>query len=672
MSSRRNVRGKLTRCAALGELLETRDLLAIDVGVSIDGPSVVQAGEPIRLSVRVTNAGPEAALDMGIQQSGVVLEDATWTGRRSSLILSDLDGTSGFIVNGLNREDALGSRLRGGVGGAGDLNGDGLNDIMISPSSSGDMSVIFGSSEGFGGLFDLSSLDGESGFIVEGVDGPSSPTISEAGDINGDGLDDIIIGFDGFPPDQLDADGYVVFGSMSGFGPSLDMSSVNGKNGFAMDVTGFIRRVSNAGDVNGDGVADVLIGVSPRKADAVDVHVLFGAAAGLGTSVDLDSLDGSNGFVIPGVASTDSGGPSLHAAGDVNGDGLGDILVGQYVVFGSNQFDARLETSSLNGSNGFMISDVELGGGGDVNGDGFSDVIAIGQSAAAVYVLFGSAEGFADAVNIRDLDAQKGFVIQANPGSAHGLTVTNAGDVSGDGIDDILIGDRFGAPPGFVQPEFVEPPGAAYVVFGSDDIEATIVLSQLDGEKGFAMHERELAGDVGGEISSAGDVNGDGIDDVLIGAHSASPSTTNNGIITSFTARAGRVHIVFGRQAITSSGKLDATINIPSGETITYVIEGAVPSNANGESETTLTIIPASGQTDADDVDNTASLSFTIVSGLLGDINKDGVVAFSDFLILASNFGKTEVTEEEGDLNGDGEIALDDFLILSENFGRED
>ena len=272
----------------------------------------------------------------------------------------------------------------------------------------------------------LSSLDGNNGFRLDGETAFdfSGKSVSTAGDINGDGLDDLIIGAG---LSSYSGDSYVVFGKCSGFAATLDLASLDGRNGFRLDGGEYNlpgHSVSNAGDINGDGLGDVIVGTRKIAADGVIsdwCYVLFGKTSSFAASLNVFELDGTDGFRIGDEAQYDSTSYSVSGAGDVNGDGLDDLLIG------------------------------------------VPDVSPSGKNLGSSYVVYGKASGFDATLDLSALDSQSGFRID---GAARrdflGDNVSSAGDVNGDGFDDVLLGASEADPNG------IEQAGSSYVLFGGN------------------------------------------------------------------------------------------------------------------------------------------------------------------------------------------------------------
>jgi hypothetical protein len=321
------------------------------------------------------------------------------------------------------------------VASAGDVNGDGFADLIVGApygnddgdGATGEAYVVFGKASGFGtvdgtgrAVLDLSnvgsSFTSAQGFIIQGDAGYdwAGRSVASAGDVNGDGFADLIVGAQyGDDGGSQAGEAYVVFGKASGFGTVdgtgravLDLSNVGSSftaaQGFiiqgdvANDQAGF--SVASAGDVNGDGFADLIVGAAygdDGDTNSGEAYVVFGKASGFGTVdgtgravIDLTNL-GSQGFIIPGDVKYDNAGFSVASAGDVNGDGFADLIVGApwgddggpqageaYVLFGS-AFGAPATPVTTTGT---AAAEIFMGGVGNdtLTGGGGADVFHAG------------------------------------------------------------------------------------------------------------------------------------------------------------------------------------------------------------------------------------------------------------------------------------------------------
>ena len=479
-------------------------------------------------------------------------------------------GFGGFVIAGGHKGDLAGSS----VASAGDLNGDGYADLIVgapradsSRLHTGKAYVVFGKAEGFATI-DLNRLGPADGFSITGQAatlkmGLAGASVSSAGDFNNDGFDDFLVGAPGYGEDAGAA--YLIYGKAAGFG-NLSLDRLDVSDGFRMvggllDLAG--TSVSAAGDVNGDGYADVIVG-SPgdNGADGFrsgQAYVLFGTADGY-ESIDLDQFPTASGFVIRGDTFGDEAGFSVSSAGDVNGDGFADVVVGApggddggvgageaYVLFGkSGGFgqDGLIDLTNLSASDGFAVTGAaafdeagqSVSSAGDINADGYADLIvgapgndAAGLGAGAAYVIFGKADGFAP-VNLGSLALPDGFVILGDAQlDQAGWSVAAAGDVNGDGFADVVLGARRSDIGGVAA-------GAAYVIYGKAAGFGPVDLTDLAATDGFVIQGDGGGDNAGTSVAGAGDVNGDGFADLIVGAPYGDDLGKN----------AGNAYVVFG------------------------------------------------------------------------------------------------------------------------------
>lgn len=482
--------------------------------------------------------------------SGIVHAEDLYETFPAYFNFTSLNGTNGFIINGVSPDYGDGAY----VSGAGDVNGDGMADFLIGTIASGSY-VIFGRKEAWPEKFNLTSLNGSNGFTIKTVNSNegSGLSVGRAGDVNGDGIDDIIVGtlFSG-DFSRRQGQGYVIFGSKERWSAKFNLDDLNGDNGFVIrliDSNGaFVIFVSGVGDVNGDGIGDIIIGPQYDGNPQCQGYVVFGSKEVWPALVDLADLDGHNGFILDGINPRD-GGFSISKAGDVNGDGVDDILIGiflsndssqSYVVFGSKQpWPKNFRLINLNGRNGFSVDSGKpddnndlVSKAGDVNGDGIDDILigapGVYRGKGQSYIVFGSKKAWPAVINLGDLNGHNGFAINGiGPDTGIGFSVSEAGDVNWDGIDDFLIG----------APYTNKKTGQSYAVFGRKEWDAVFNLTCLDGRNGFVLNginEKDLSG---ASVKGVGDVNGDGIDDFLIGA----PFARNN---------TGQTYVIFGRNGM--------------------------------------------------------------------------------------------------------------------------
>lgn len=423
----------------------------------------------------------------------------------ASPLYVDLSTAADAKLIGESANDAWGPRIA--VAGGGDVNGDGRADLLVGmvgtggpgEDCSGSTYLVHGP---VSGELDLSDADAE----LEGSDTEySAYSVDLAGDVNGDGYADILIGAPYYSDPTEDGkagQAYVVLGPVTGEVALTDADAyLHGElDGTYPDYSATGCGVAIAGDTNGDGDADMLIGADDY--DAGVVYLVLGPVSGIFDLSDADlrvsTVTGSLGYAV-------------SPAGDTNGDGLDDILMSQPVNKDASVLlftgPASGDTTTADADASFAASDDYLAGGlgapaGDLNADGYDDVLMgiptaddTGAYAGAAWLYLGPFSG-----DVALTDAQAKLLGAMAYGSA-GLALDGAGDVDGDGYADFAVS----------APEaFLAGPGTTWLFYGL--VSGTLSLDEAD-----VQIVGEGDDQAGWAIAGAGDVDADGLDDLLIG-----------------------------------------------------------------------------------------------------------------------------------------------------------
>ncbi|MBX7042051.1 MAG: FG-GAP-like repeat-containing protein [Ignavibacteria bacterium] len=510
------------------------------------------------------------------------------------------DGIQQYGLLGSSAMDEFGTS----VSDAGDVNADGYEDIIVGAP-----------------LSDAAFTDGGCAYIHYG--GPVvnfdadvvmpghlasqhfGLCVSSAGDVNNDGYDDVIIG----APNDPAAKTYIYFGS-------ANMDNI--PDVILAGTLGFGTSVSSAGDINDDGFSDVIS--SNPGLDLVRVY--FGGS----------SMDNSPDLVINHTYSLF--GISVSSAGDINSDGYSDFVIGAmlassgsftnngaaFVYFGGPALD-NIADVILTGAVSFDKMGNAVDCAGDVNGDGFSDIVigaySHGNYRGKAYVYYGG--------SLMDVNPDVTFIGEQN-GDWLGQSVAGSGDINGDGYDDVLIG-------AFHNSENAQSAGKAYLYYGGSNMN-NIADNQFAGTT--------INSEFGCSLSSAGDFNNDGYKDFLIGEYKNSEAGTN----------AGKAHLYTNTSNLIQISMLNFAGSISNGQ-FGNSLASAGDLNADGYDDFVAGMSNAvSGQPariffGGRLMDNSADVSlygspyvsFRVASA--GDVNNDGF----DDIITADPFNSTNGTD---------------------------
>jgi hypothetical protein len=479
------------------------------------------------------------------------------------------------------------------VANAGDINGDGIADLIVGAhftdnngrTESGSAYVIYGG-QNFASI-DLQNL-GAAGFRIDGAAAEDElGQVAGAGDINGDGIADLIVGASLADNNGRHDSGsaYVIYGQKVADPADVDLANITtteASRGLRIDGAAKENeagQVAGAGDINGDGIADLIVGAALAqnngRAISGSAYVIYGQKADDPADVDLANItttEASRGLRIDGAAAEDIAGSTVAGAGDINGDGIADLIVGArlannngrtdsgsaYVIYGQRAADpadldlANIATTQasrglrIDGAAALDLAGLSVAGAGDINGDGIADLVVGALDASnngrtesgSTYVIYGQRvadPADLDLANIATTQASRGLRIDGAAEKDNlGFQVAGAGDINGDGIADLTVTAPLANNNGRTDS------GSIYVIYGqraADPADLDLAnIATTQASRGLRI-DGAAAEDEAGSVAGVGDINGDKGADLIVGAAGAD----NNG-----RQNSGSAYVLFG------------------------------------------------------------------------------------------------------------------------------
>lgn len=509
------------------------------------------------------------------------------------------------------------------VASAGDVNGDGYSDVIVGANLYSNQPLVEnGAAFVFHGAPSGIQFTPTSMVGISQQDAKFGYSVSSAGDINGDGFSDIVVGAPLYD-NGADATGaaFIYYGAQTGIPFAGTKIAINQAN------AQFGTSVSAAGDINGDGFDDVIVGAPYYDGTGTDngaVFIYHGSSGGI-SIVANTTFVGDQGSAFYGT--------SVSGAGDVNADGIRDIIIGApaYDFPGLNNCGAAFVHSGTNAGVSPLFTTIEgkqssaqlgysVATAGDVNGDGFNDVIVGAPTYSNGQAQEGAANVYYGSKN--GIDPKNPDIVESDdPGALMGFSVSSTGDVNGDGISEVVVG----AP---LYHSKSLSTGAAFVYYGSvtgiKPLPSKIVGLQADEH-------------FGNSVSGAGDVNGDGYSDLIVGAPDHDNGQSNEGRafvyhgstlgIVSFNSMSVESNVGDGRLGLSVSGAGDV-----NGDGYSDVITGLA--NFNIE----FTTGGASGFIDG-------GAAFVYQGNLGGNILQNNLRVYNSDLV--TSIGKIQLNETD-------------------------